>query len=77
MPNYYDIVLALVPVVLAAITATLLLVGVALTSAVSAGALATLPIIGHAMFVRTPSVSSADELPDASARAGDSAPSAD
>lgn len=77
MVNYYDLVLALVPLVLAGVTGTLAVADVALTSAVSLGALATLPIIGHAMFVRTPSRSSVDRLPDASARAGDGARSAD
>lgn len=77
MVNYYDGVLVLVPLVLAGITGTLALTGAALTSAVSAGALATLPIIGHAMFVRAPRGSSADQLPDASARTRDSARSAD
>jgi hypothetical protein len=77
MANYYDVVLALVPLVLATVTGTLILSGTTLTSAVSAGALATLPIIGHAMFVRTPDVSSADQLPDAPAQTGDSVSSAD
>jgi hypothetical protein len=77
MSHYYDLVLVLVPLVLAGITGTLALADVALTSAVSAGALATLPIIGHAVFVRTPGRSSVDRLPDESARTGDDARSAD
>lgn len=52
--RYYDIVLGLIPVVLAGITATLLLAGLELTVAVPAGSLAAIGLIGHAMFVRTP-----------------------
>lgn len=77
MVEYYDYVLTLVPLVLAGITGALTLTGVALTSAVSVGALATLPIIGHAMFVRAPRKPSADQLPDAPARTGDRAHAAD
>jgi len=76
MADYYDYVLVLVPLVLAGVGAALAVTGMAVTSAVSVGALATLPIIGHAMFVETPR-GSGRQLPDASARADDGALSAD
>jgi len=76
MADYYDYVLVLVPLVLAGVGTTLAVTGMTVTSAVSVGALATLPIIGHAMFVETPR-SARETLPDAPARADDGALSTD
>ena len=55
MTGYYDIVLGLIPVALLGITAALSLVGLSLTAAVPVGAFVAMAIIGHAMFVNTPS----------------------
>jgi len=54
MTGYYDIVLGLIPVALLGITAALTVVGVSLTAAVPIGALVSMSIIGHAMFINTP-----------------------
>ncbi|QSW98954.1 hypothetical protein [Haloterrigena alkaliphila] len=54
MTGYYDIVLGLIPVALLGITAALTLVGLSLTAAVPIGAVVSMAIIGHAMFVNTP-----------------------
>lgn len=77
MADYYDCVLALVPLVLAGVTGVLTVTGMGTTSAISLGALATFPILGHAMFVRTPRKSPTERLPDAPARAKDGAPAGD
>ncbi|WP_247000717.1 hypothetical protein [Halosolutus gelatinilyticus] len=60
MTGYYDIVLGLIPVALLGITAALTFVGISLTAAVPIGALASMAIIGHAMFVNTPTGASED-----------------
>lgn len=52
--NYYDFVLALIPLTVVGIAVALVGVGVELSFAVPVGALAVLPVIGHAMFVRAP-----------------------
>ncbi len=54
MTGYYDIVLGLIPVALLGITAALTVVGISLTAAVPIGALVSMSIIGHAMFINTP-----------------------
>ena len=54
MAGYYDIVLGLIPVALLGVTAALSIVGVSMTSAVPAGALIAMGLIGHAMFVNAP-----------------------
>lgn len=54
MTGYYDIVLALIPVALLGITASLTFVGLSVTAAVPLGSLVAMGIIGHAMFVNTP-----------------------
>lgn len=54
MTGYYDIVLGLIPVALLGITAALTLVGLSLTAAIPVGAFVSMTIIGHAMFVNTP-----------------------
>lgn len=54
MTGYYDIVLGLIPLALVGITASLLGLGLELTTAVPAASLAAVGLMGHAMFVRTP-----------------------
>jgi hypothetical protein len=54
MAAYYDVVLALIPLVLVGIATSLYLGGLVLTSAVSVAGLVTLGVVGHAMFVRGP-----------------------
>lgn len=58
MANYYDIVLGLIPLAMGGITAVLGLVGVGLTVAVPVAALVAVGLIGHGMFVNTPTVES-------------------
>lgn len=54
MTGYYDYVLGLIPAALIGLTATLMTVGLPLTSAVPVGAGAALVLMGHAMFVHNP-----------------------
>ncbi len=54
MTGYYDIVLGLIPLALLGITAALTIVGISWISAVSIGAFIAIGIMGHAMFVNTP-----------------------
>lgn len=54
MTGYYDLVLGLIPLALATITAALSFAGVALTTAVPLASLVAVGLIGHAMFVRAP-----------------------
>jgi hypothetical protein len=52
--NYYDLVLGLIPVSATIISGALLGLGVDLPVSVSAGALFSAGLVGHAMFVRAP-----------------------
>ena len=54
MTGYYDVVLGLIPLALATITAALTFAGFALTTAVPLASLVAVGLIGHAMFVRAP-----------------------
>ena len=54
MTGYYDIILGLIPLAMAGITATLFAVGFALTTAIPMASVVTVGLIGHAMFVRAP-----------------------
>ncbi len=54
MTGYYDAVLGLIPVLFAGVTGALLLAGVALVFSIATGATVAGLLIGHAMFVRTP-----------------------
>lgn len=53
--NYYDLVLGLIPLALLGLTALLVTGGLALTVAVPLAGAVSAGLIGHAMFVRTPS----------------------
>ncbi|MGB9932978.1 hypothetical protein [Haloarcula amylolytica] len=54
MTGYYDIILGLIPLAMAGITATLFAGGFALTTAIPMASVVTVGLIGHAMFVRAP-----------------------
>lgn len=54
MTDYYDVVLALIPLTLAGISGLLVLSGVALTTSVTIAAVVPVGLVGHAMFVRAP-----------------------
>ena len=54
MALYYDLVLGLIPLVMAGVTGALVLAGVTLTTAIPIGGVVALGLIGHAMFVRAP-----------------------
>ena len=54
MTGYYDYVLGLIPAALIGVTALLTLVGLSVTSALPAGAVAAATVMAHAIFVRAP-----------------------
>jgi len=54
MAGYYDVVLGLIPVVLAGITGVVVLSGYPLTVAILVASIVAVALIGHAMFVRAP-----------------------
>jgi len=54
MVSYYDAVLALIPLALVGISGVLHLGGLVLTAAVAVAGVATLGLVGHALFVRAP-----------------------
>lgn len=57
--DYYDTVLALIPLSVGGISVALLWSGFTMPVAVSAGALVAAGLIGHGMFIRTPTKASA------------------
>ncbi|MFB6297397.1 MAG: hypothetical protein ABEH56_02635 [Salinirussus sp.] len=73
MVDYYDYVLALIPIVFAGTTAAAVLAGLSLTAAIPAGSVGAVSLIGHAMFVRSPEEIAAPshETRDAPARTDD------
>lgn len=71
MARYYDLVLGLIPLALVGISAALVLAGMDLTTAVPLGAVVSVGLIGHAMFVRAP----VDPEPRTGSVAGSSASS--
>jgi hypothetical protein len=54
MADYYDLVLGAIPLTVASIAGSLLVVGVAAALAVAVASTAAAGLVGHAMFVRTP-----------------------
>jgi Cu/Ag efflux pump CusA len=54
MTGYYDIVLGLIPVSLAGLTALLFVAGMSLSVSIALASVATLGVMAHAMFVRAP-----------------------
>lgn len=59
MTGYYDIVLGLIPLSLAGLTAILLAAGMSLSVSVPLASIASLGLMGHAMFVNAPVTASA------------------
>lgn len=66
MVGYYDYVLGVIPVVMATPILAAAVLGLSVQAGVIAGGAGTLPLIGHAMFVRGP-----DGSDDATGVAGD------
>ena len=62
MTGYYDIVLGLIPLALLGISGGLYVAGFAVTTAVTLAGLVAVTLVGHALFVRTPT----DTVPDRS-----------
>ena len=54
MTGYYDVVLGLIPLAMASITAAMSVAGFGLTTAIPIASVVTVGVIGHAMFVRAP-----------------------
>jgi hypothetical protein len=54
MPGYYDLVLGVIPLSLAGLTALLLVGGASLSVAVPLASVVTVGVMGHAMFVNGP-----------------------
>lgn len=80
MVEYYDYVLALIPVTLLGLGAGLTAVGLSAVLAVSIASAVTIGVMGHALFVNSPvEAGSEDAVPDASGRsvAGDASQAAD
>lgn len=69
MTGYYDYVLGLIPATLFAVTITLSVLGIPLSTAVPVGGGAAALLVGHALFVNGP-VDDTPEVPDATASAG-------
>lgn len=54
MASYYDLVLALIPLTIAGMTAVLSFMGLSLAQSVPVASTVAALLIGHAMFVRSP-----------------------
>lgn len=54
MTGYYDIVLGLIPLSLAGLTALLIAAGMSLSASIPLASMVTLGLMGHAMFVNAP-----------------------
>lgn len=67
MTGYYDYVLGLIPATLLGITATLMLSGVALTTAVPVASSVAASLVAHALFVNGPSDVASEQMPNAAA----------
>lgn len=72
MTGYYDLVLGLIPLSLAGLTALLLATGVSLSAAVPLASVVTIGLMGHAMFVKAPVTPAAGEKSGASEAASPS-----
>lgn len=75
MTGYYDIVLGLIPLSLAGVTALLLVAGMSLSVSIPLASVVTLGLMGHAMFVNapvspTPADANAQQSSDASSTTG-------
>ncbi|QLD84938.1 hypothetical protein HWV23_04120 [Natronomonas halophila] len=71
MTGYYDIVLGLIPLSLAGLTAILLAAGMSLSASVPIASVVAFGLMGHAMFVNapvaTPASNGGQTAPDTSA----------
>lgn len=56
MTGYYDLILGLIPVSLLGLSGVLFVAGFSLSTAVTAGGLLAVTIVGHGMFVNEPVV---------------------
>lgn len=54
MVHYYDYILGAIPLALALPATALVAMGIPLTQAIPAASILTFALIGHAMFIRTP-----------------------
>lgn len=63
--NYYDLILGLIPLALLALTAVFTTAGLALTTAVPLAGVVSSGMIGHALFVRTPTDAVETAVPSA------------
>jgi membrane-bound ClpP family serine protease len=70
MPNYYDLVLGLIPLSLAGLTALFLLGGLSMSLSVPLASIAAIGVIGHAMFVNGPATAGPPRSTDAHAGGG-------
>jgi hypothetical protein len=61
--DYYDVILGLIPVVLAGVAGGLLAIGFDLTVATPLAALGAITLIGHAMFVNGPTDDPSQDTP--------------
>ena len=61
MAGYYDVVLGLIPLSLAGLTALFLTTGFSLSVAIPLASTAALGLMGHAMFVNTPGLGTTTE----------------
>ncbi len=69
MASYYDLVLGLIPLSLAGLTALFLTTGFSLSMAVPLASTVAVGLMGHAMFVNAPGAAAAPE-PTADAHGG-------
>lgn len=72
MTGYYDYILGFIPAALLGITATLMLAGISLTTAVPLASIVAVAAMGHAMFVNGPVDSPETTVPDAQSMSGSS-----
>ena len=67
MTSYYDLILGLIPLAFVGVTGLLVLRGIGLTTAVPLGALVSLGLVIHGMFINgpvdTPAASPAEREP--------------
>lgn len=71
MTGYYDVVLGLIPLSLAGLTALLVTAGMSLSVSIPLASVVTLGLMGHAMFVNAPVAPTAGD--GSQQRVGDSA----
>lgn len=73
MTDYYDLILGLIPLTVGGVAGLLVFGGVGYSLAIPIGAMCSLPLIGHAMFVNapvTPVPAVAEREPQSNAQSG-------